>query len=181
MGGTAWSRVSRKYGSFMFCKNPLKGYSDLVFAIVAIPLALWLFITAPQQAPGLYDDGIQPWLFPRIVLLITIALCILLAVSSLKRHAREAETLNAEAVEGQQKRDSLLNAIVPPGLILLYVIGTVWIGYIYATAIVAILYMLYLGASTRTALVVTIGLVAILYFVFGDLLNIPLPLGRLFE
>lgn len=168
----------------MFYKNPLKGYVDLVIAVIAIPLALWLFIIAPQEAPGLYDDGIQPWLFPRVVLLLTIALCVLLAVSSLRRGSGDDEAANApdvEEAEAPAKRDALLNAVVPPALILLYVIGTVWIGYIYTTAIVAASYMLYLGASVRITVVITIGLTAVLYFVFGDLLNIPLPLGRLFQ
>ncbi|WP_425418300.1 tripartite tricarboxylate transporter TctB family protein [Oricola indica] len=168
----------------MFSKNPLKGYLDLIIAIVAIPLALWLFIIAPQEAPGLYDDGIQPWLFPRVVLLFSMILCVLLAAFWLKRRISGDEIHEfpvAEDDEAPTQRDALLNAIVPIALIVLYVIGTIWIGYIYATAIVAVLYMLYLGASVWMTFLVTAGLTAVLYFVFGDMLNIPLPLGRLFQ
>lgn len=169
----------------MVGKSMLKGHRDLVIAVVAIPFALWLFVIAPMEAPGLYDDGIQPWLFPRMILLFTMLLCILLAINSLKEHHGQDKSTDEGAASGggesQSKRAALLNAVVPPSLVLIYVIGTIWIGYIYATAVVASLYMLFLGASLLMTLLITIGLTAVLYFVFGDLLNIPLPLGLLFQ
>lgn len=174
----------------MVFKNYLKDFGDLAIAIVAIPPTLWLFVTAPQKAPGLYEDGIQPWLYPRIVLAVFIFFCLTMAFVAVKRVAvkRRARSGNVREAAARQERNAstierqvLLNTIVPTGLTVLYVIGTIWIGYTYTTAIIAALYMRYLGASIPGTLVVAIGLTAVVYFVFGDLLNIPLPLGRLFE
>lgn len=172
----------------MALKNDIKGFADLAIAIVAIPPALWLFVTAPKKAPGLYEDGIQPWLYPRIVLFVLILFCLLMAFAAVKRRVLERRVRGGGAGESTIpkerdapiERQAVLNAIVPTGLTVLYVIGTIWIGYIYTTAIIASLYMLYLGASILGTMVVATGLTLVVHFVFGDLLNIPLPLGRLF-
>jgi len=168
----------------MAFKDYLKEFVDLSIAIVAIPLAVWLFVIAPNEAPGLYEDGIQPWLYPRIVLAVFIFFCTLMAFIAVKGRSQSG---NAPGATLQQERsasmtrEAFLNAIVPAGLTILYVVGTIWIGYIYTTAIIAGLYMRYLGATLLGALVVAIGITVVIYFVFGDLLNIPLPHGRLFE
>jgi len=68
------------------------------------------------------------------------------------------------------------------GLLVLYWVGTHYLGYYLSTAVFLVAAMYLLGVHSRkTACLVTAAWLAFAYLAFGRLLYVPLPTGRLFE
>lgn len=158
---------------------------EAVIGLIAIPLALWMYVVAPEEAKGLYDSDIQPWFFPRIVLLVFAGLCLLLVVNALRsRNDTQTETdLPGRRGEEQNvdRATWLCNCVVPPGLTILYIVLVQLIGFMPSTFLVTATYMLFLNARILASLVGAAVLAAALYSLFGILLHIPLPEGRFFS
>lgn len=158
---------------------------DALIGLIGIPFALWMYVVAPEEAKGLYESDIQPWFFPRIVLLVFAGLCLLLVVNALwpRDHTQTgADSTGAAGEEQSLDRTTwLCNCLVPPALTLLYILFIQLVGFMMSTFIVTATYMMFLNARILTSLVSAAVLAGALYYLFGVLLHIPLPAGRLFS
>lgn len=158
---------------------------DAVIGFIGIPLALWMYLVAPQEAKGLYESDIQPWFFPRIVLLVFAGLCLLLVVTALwPRDHNPTGADSASTGDEEQAVDRttwLCNCVVPPALTLLYIVLIQLLGFMLSTFLVTATYMLFLNARVLTSLVAAALLAGSLYYLFGVFLHIPLPVGRFFS
>lgn len=162
----------------------IKSLPDTIFGLVGIAGAVWLFVAAPEHAQGLYDDGVQPWTFPRLLLALFALLCSVLVWRALRfpEPRSDGETL-AETGEPAFTGSvyGFFNQLAPIALTTLYIVSAVWFGFLISTFVVSTLYMIFLGVRIWKSVISAAALTALLYYLFGVLLHIPLPAGHFFQ
>ncbi len=68
-------------------------------------------------------------------------------------------------------------ALVPPGLLLFYVLAVDRLGFLVTAAAIVLMASLALGARLRLAVPLAIGAPLFVHLVFSKLLRVPLPPG----
>jgi len=133
-----------------------------------------------SRLPPVPGQQIGPSVFP-MVIGAGLVLCGLLIALGVGRHFEEEAEADLAAIEGPpvEKAGPLagLRALLPPALLLFYVVSADRLGFIVTGAIIVGATALALGARWRLALPLAILAPFGVHLVFGKLLRVPLPSG----
>lgn len=135
-----------------------------------------------SRLPPVPGQQIGPNVFPMVVGAGLVLCGALIALGIGKHFQEEAEAdLAAHSSEGEPPPSSVwwrgLLALVPPGLLLFYVLVADRLGFLLTAAIIVFTAATALGARVRLALPLAIGAPLFVHLVFSKLLRVPLPLG----
>jgi len=134
-----------------------------------------LIVAATLNYPSLDGGHPGPALFPRILGTLMVALGAALAVQGAR--ARDA----TQVVEWRRlhRNTGVGNALFVLVGVLAYLGLVEWLGFLITGTLLLFLMMWRLRVPSLRALVVAIGFIAIVYFLFVKVLRVPLPLGLL--
>ena len=138
-----------------------------------------------SRLPPVPGQQIGPNVFP-LVVGIGLAICGVMIAFGIGRHYEEeaeadlAKITGPVAVEtGEMSWWRGLKALLPPGLLLLYVFAVDRLGFLPTAAAMVLVTSLALGARLRLAMAMAIAAPLGVDLVFSKLLRVPLPSGFL--
>lgn len=137
-----------------------------------------------SRLPPVPGQQVGPNVFPLIIGLSLIACGAMIALGIGRKFEEEAEAELA-AIEGPQATSESkgplfgLRVLLPPALLIFYVVGVEKLGFIPTAAIITFITSLALGARLRLAIPVAIFAPIGAHLVFYKLLRVPLPAGLL--
>jgi putative tricarboxylic transport membrane protein len=135
------------------------------------------------RLPPMPGQQIGPSVFP-MVIGIGLAACgamIALGIGHRFEDEAEADLASRSTMEPVVRHGWLwhLRVLIPPGLLLFYVLASEDLGFVPTCAIVALILSLVLGARVRLAVPVAIAAPIVIHFLFAKLLRVALPPGLL--
>jgi putative tricarboxylic transport membrane protein len=134
-----------------------------------------------SRLPPVPGQQIGPNVFPMVVGTGLVLCGALIAFGVGKQFQDEAEAeLAAHSSETETKAPVWwrgLMALVPPGLLLFYVLAVDRLGFLVTAAIIVFTAATALGARLRLALPLAIGAPLFVHLIFYKLLRVPLPPG----
>jgi putative tricarboxylic transport membrane protein len=134
---------------------------------------------AGSRLPPVPGQDVGPAVFPMVVG-IGLAACGVMIALGVGRSFEAPETeAEAPAETGQPSRMSGLRALLPPVLLIFYVLASEWLGFLLTAALMVLAVSLALGARPRLALPLAILTPPFVHAVFAKLLRVPLPDGLL--
>ena len=145
-------------------------------------IAFWQFATsfAEQGANsgGPFDNAAM---FPRLIAWTLIILGVVQVATSLLSKGTGAGDGRSEpaAAQGQDDGRLLLRALACLATFILYLSVVTTVGYITATIVMLLVMFVILGARPIVAAVVAVAATFVAGLIFGTLLNVVLPVGRL--
>ncbi|MBP2316700.1 tripartite tricarboxylate transporter TctB family protein [Azospirillum soli] len=154
--------------------------ANLIIAALVIAVAIAAIVaTGDFPATSLATD-VGPARFPIIYAVALIALCTILIINTLRKPVTEAEP--QDTTGGAGRFASRVNVAVGIGLTAVCLIGMTYVGYAAATVVYLSSVMWLMGQRNKLlnpliAVVVT----AVIYITFSTGLQVPLPVGSLFE
>jgi putative tricarboxylic transport membrane protein len=139
-----------------------------------------------SPVPG---QQIGPNVFP-LVVGIALAICGGMIAFGVGRHYEEEAEADLAKITGQIATDTAgadgpsawwrgLKALVPPALLLFYVVAVDRLGFLPTAAVMVLITSLALGARLRLAVPMAIGAPLLVNLIFSKLLRVPLPSGLL--
>lgn len=138
-----------------------------------------------SRLPPVPGQQVGPNVFPIVIGLSLIACGAMIALGIGRKFEEEAEAELA-AIEGPQTAATEskgplfgLRVLLPPTLLIFYVVGVEKLGFIPTAAIITIITSLALGARLKLAIPVAILAPIGAHLVFYKLLRVPLPSGLL--
>lgn len=137
-----------------------------------------------SRLPPVPGQQVGPNVFPMVVG-AGLVLCGALIALGIGRHFEdEAEADLAAHSTPEAPRNEAgwwrgLMGLVPPGLLLFYVLAVDWLGFLVTAAVIVLTASLALGARLRLAVPLAIGAPLFVHLVFSKLLRVPLPFGLL--
>jgi putative tricarboxylic transport membrane protein len=140
-----------------------------------------------SRLPPVPGQQIGPDVFP-LVVGIGLAVCGGMIAFGIGHHyEEEAEADFAKITIATQTADAPsgrrwwrgLKALVPPGLLIFYVLAVDRLGFLPTAAVMVLITSLALGARLRLAIAMAIGAPLAVNLVFLKLLRVPLPSGLL--
>lgn len=147
------------------------------FLVLLGAFAFW----GGSRLPAVPGQDIGPAVFPMVVG-GGLVLCGLLILLGVGRSFEEPDPEPAEAHAGLARwlgRRRILAALVPPALLVFYVLVSEPLGFLLTAFVIVFVAALSLGASLRLAAGMAIGAPPIVHLVFYKLLRVPLPEGLL--
>lgn len=135
------------------------------------------------RLPPMPGQQIGPSVFP-MVIGIGLALCgamIAFGVGHRFEEEAEADIASHTAPPPPVQHGALwsLRALIPPALLLFYVLASEDLGFVPTAAIMALVLSLVLGARLRLALPIAIVAPVVIHLLFAKLLRVALPPGLL--
>jgi putative tricarboxylic transport membrane protein len=133
------------------------------------------------KLPPVPGQPVGPNVFP-LVIGIGLALCgLAIAFGIGHSFEEEEEIIPFESGEAPAPTGKLygLRALLPPALLLFYVIVAERVGFILTAAIIVYVTATALGARWKLALPLTVGAPIVIHLIFSKLLRVPLPIGLL--
>lgn len=137
-----------------------------------------------SRLPPVPGQQVGPNVFPIVIGLSLIACGAMIALGIGRKFEEEAEA-ELSAIEGPQSASERkgplfgLRVLLPPALLIFYVVGVEKLGFIPTAAIITIITSLALGARLKLAIPVAILAPIGAHLVFYKLLRVPLPSGLL--
>jgi putative tricarboxylic transport membrane protein len=155
--------------------------SDRVTGVGVATLGAFAVYGGSQQ-PGVPGQDVGPSVFPTVIGL-GLLLCGVLVALGVGR-GFEAPDGAAGAEEPDTVHPSLprfreLRALLPPVLLVLYVLTVDRFGFLLSAGLVALALSLALGARPRLALPIAVLAPSFIHIIFNGLLRVPLPEGLL--
>lgn len=149
---------------------------DIVAGIMMILFSLWVMQEAKEFAGAAERfRGVSPALFPRILSVGIILLSCLLIVRGLRKGYHWEF-----ALDFHQR-----NAYIAVGFIvatILYGLFMEFLGFLLVTSLYTLIFIIWMkGASPIRAVVIALGTVGLIYFVFHTLMFVPFPRGEILE
>ena len=133
------------------------------------------------QLPPVPGQPVGPNVFP-LVIGLGLALCGLAITFGIGHSFEEEEEIipfeGGEAPAPQGKLYGL-RALLPPALLLFYVVVADRVGFILTAAIIVFVTATALGAKWKLALPLTVLAPIAIHLIFSKLLRVPLPIGLL--
>lgn len=129
-----------------------------------------------SRLPAVPGQDVGPAAFP-MVIGIGLALCGVLIALGIGRNFEASE--EGEEAPPERLRLGGLRALVPPGLLLFYVLASEPLGFLLTGAIIVLVAGLVLGARPALAVPLAIVMPALVHLAFYKLLRVPLPAGVL--
>jgi putative tricarboxylic transport membrane protein len=133
------------------------------------------------KLPPVPGQPVGPNVFP-LVIGIGLALCGLAIAFGIGHSFEEEEEIvpfEGGAAPAPQGKLYGLRALLPPALLLFYVVVAERVGFILTAAIIVYVTATALGARWKLALPLTIGAPIVIHLIFSKLLRVPLPIGLL--
>jgi putative tricarboxylic transport membrane protein len=133
------------------------------------------------RLPPVPGQPVGPNVFP-LVIGIGLALCgLAIAFGIGHSFEEEEEIVPFEGGEAPAPTGKLygLRALLPPALLLFYVVVAERVGFILTAAIIVFVTATALGARWKIALPLAIGAPIVIHLIFSKLLRVPLPIGLL--
>jgi putative tricarboxylic transport membrane protein len=136
-----------------------------------------------SRLPPVPGQQIGPNVFPMVVGTGLILCGAMIALGIGRRFEEEAEAdLAAHSAQQAQPPQARgwwrgLGALVPPALLLFYVLAVDRLGFLPTAAAIVLTAAVALGARLRLAMPLAIGAPLIVHLVFSKLLRVPLPPG----
>ena len=133
------------------------------------------------KLPPVPGQPVGPNVFP-LVIGIGLLLCgLAIAFGIGHTFEEEEEIIPFEGGEAPAPQGRLygLRALLPPALLLFYVVVADRVGFILTAAIIVYVTATALGARWKLALPLTAGAPIVIHLIFGKLLRVPLPIGLL--
>lgn len=145
---------------------------DTAIAIAMIAFSLAVLFAARSMPKGPTAHGLDPSLFPKLIAAAILVLSGLLLITSLKDKDGDGEP-------GGLAWNKLRLPLVLTIMTIAYAKLLDYVGFLSDTSVFLFAAMVTLGINFRTALLLSVGLTAIVYLVFRVLLHVPLPRGVL--
>ena len=149
---------------------------DFVTSVVFLFLAVFTFISSERftvRGANAFSLGFNPAFYPRLLALVLLIISVILLAQSIRGGALKAIKVRLNA----QKAGKVIALLF---LVVLYIIGIAYLGYIISTVICAALFVLIFDGTKKQAVLYSIGLTATLFIIFRLGFNILLPVGRVF-
>ncbi|NMB15504.1 MAG: tripartite tricarboxylate transporter TctB family protein [Firmicutes bacterium] len=144
---------------------------ELVIGGVAIALAVFVFILT-LGFPQLPDGHPGPGLFPQLLAIILAIMGLVLIGQNLSK--RDLSPGGEEKAEGREEWVNILWVI---GVILCYMFISEIAGFMITAVVISWVLMLRLGAARLKGFVASMAAVLFVYWLFSQVLLVPLPLG----
>jgi hypothetical protein len=142
--------------------------------------AFTYFVLIPTIPLGLATDmylGLTPRFFPKFII---ICMAILAGFILIKSYLRPNMTLESRDT-GRPKLLPLINALIILIVGFLYIYLLEWVGYMISTPPILAFYLWYFGVRSWMKIglssFITTG---VLYYFFGNILNVLIPSGKIF-
>ena len=169
-------------------QNIVSGIALLAISVFVYYQTYTRFVTSQAVGGGPFANSA---FFPRVVAGVMAILALILLAKSLFRIGDDkAQTIEQGITpstrqeyleqEADIEKPSRLQVLSVAGLLLLYTLLLPLLGYIVATPLfmAALFYMLRLRRPFPLA-ILSLGSVAVIYFLFAELLNVIMPRGRI--
>jgi putative tricarboxylic transport membrane protein len=140
-----------------------------------------------SRLPPVPGQQIGPNVFP-LVVGIGLAICGAMIAFGVGRHYEEEAEADLAKISGRITTETAdapshwwrgLKALVPPALLIFYVLAVDRLGFLPTAAMIVLAASLALGARLRLAVAMAIGAPLFVNLVFVKLLRVPLPSGLL--
>jgi putative tricarboxylic transport membrane protein len=140
-----------------------------------------------SRLPPVPGQQIGPNVFP-LVVGIALAICGAMIAFGIGRHYEEEAEADLAKITGRIAVETVdeppawwrgVKALVPPALLLFYVLVVERLGFLPTAAVMVLVTSLALGARLRLAIPMAIGAPLFINLVFSKLLRVPLPSGFL--
>lgn len=140
-----------------------------------------------SRLPPVPGQQIGPNVFP-LVVGIGLAICGALIAFGVGRHYEEEAEADLAKITGRIATETAdapshwwrgLKALVPPALLIFYVLAVDRLGFLPTAAMIVLAASLALGARLRLAVAMALGAPLFVNLVFVKLLRVPLPSGLL--
>ncbi len=140
-----------------------------------------------SRLPPVPGQQIGPNVFP-LVVGIGLAVCGAMIAVGIGRHYEEEAEADLARITGRIAGETGatgapstwwagLKALVPPALLIFYVVAVDRLGFLPTAAVMVLITSLALGARARLAIAMAIGAPLFVNLVFSKLLRVPLPSG----
>lgn len=137
---------------------------------------------AGSRLPPVPGQQVGPNVFP-LVVGVGMAICgLMIALGVGRKFEVEAEAELAEhadlaAQPAKAGRFTGLMALLPPALLVFYVVASEKLGFIPTAFVLVLAMAMALGARLRLALPLALVVPVVVHFLFAKLLRVPLPIG----
>ena len=150
-------------------------------SVVFIVVAVFFFIISLSFPPG-SNGAVGPGYFPRIMCVLVVILSCLNLINDVRGHKKMVAKGEKEEELTIFKKENL-RVWITVGITLLYVIAVKAIGFVVSS--IAFLFVLntYFRVHQKSKVafvIIPFAVVAVLYFIFHNLLHVVLPAGLLF-
>lgn len=155
---------------------------DLIVGLVAVVLGLAYLLAIGWQVSAETDglDGVSGQTLPHLIGGLLTLLGLALTVQSVLRR-RAAQATGQASAQGGEDWSRWRRAALMVGLVACYWLGVTYIGYVVSTAAALLAAMLFSGARNwKTMLILVLVVPPLMYWVFHELMYIPLPEALLF-
>ena len=143
---------------------------DYIVGVSGLGLSGYVFFASKafqRLGSGLSED---PAYYPRILAVLLAAMSIGLLIGALRKHNR---------IEINFNRALLINLGKFMGLLIVYIVLVVPLGFIISTALFSFSIIWLLGGTRKQALIYALPISLLIYVLFSYLLKVPLPKGIL--
>lgn len=135
-----------------------------------------------SRLPPVPGQQVGPNVFPMVIGAGLVLCGALVALGIGRRFEDESEADLAAHSAPEASRNKAgwwrgLMGLVPPGLLLFYVLAVDWLGFLVTAAVIVLTASLALGARLRLAVPLAIGAPLFVHLMFSKLLRVPLPFG----
>jgi putative tricarboxylic transport membrane protein len=133
------------------------------------------------KLPPVPGQPVGPNVFPLVIGigLALFGLAIAFGIGHSFEEEEEIVPFEGGAAPAPQGKLYGLRALLPPALLLFYVVVAERVGFILTAAIIVYVTATALGARWKLALPLTIGAPIVIHLIFSKLLRVPLPIGLL--
>lgn len=154
---------------------------SMATSVVFIVVAVFFFIISLSFPPG-SNGAVGPGYFPRIMCVLVVILSCLNLINDVRGHKKMVAKGEKEEELTIFKKENL-RVWITVGITLLYVIAVKAIGFVVSS--IAFLFVLntYFRVHQKSKVafvIIPFAVVAVLYFIFHNLLHVVLPAGLLF-
>jgi uncharacterized membrane protein len=161
-------------------RRVLKRYGEIIVTSVILVISLLLLLLTNTLIPVVSNrvsaDVLGTKFWPVSILVFTVVLCVILLVQQFRKLKVTEWDEEAEEQELAKYTDFRLISLMV--LTVIYVVALQYIGFILSTPIYLIIFCYLIGITKVIKNVGTsLGFTAILVFVFGKFLYVPLPRG----
>lgn len=146
------------------------------FAVLVIGCLIYFVILPWQLEISTYEGSVTPALFPKLASGAIALLGLIMTLQALLKKTKQAAAVRGLTLNqlGRVIAALFINAA--------YILAMAWFGFLAATPVFLFGFMYFLGARSIWLMVLfSLAVAGIVYFCFGTLIKVPLPLGYLFE
>ena len=145
---------------------------DIILSILAIAFSLFTYIFSDSfslQGRNAWNLALNPAVYPRLLAMVMFVLGLVHLVNTLRKGS----------IKGLKfEKLVMINVGKIVGLVLVYIVGVYYIGFIVATTIFLGVTIIVGGGNIRQALIVPLPTTLGLYLLFQVLFAVPLPMGE---